>query len=105
MTRFLTIAGLAIALSACAADRPMRRFEYTRVCMGVQTRIALYGNNESKAFEAAAEAFSAGIDLRPDAIAGIKCNLVRRHHQSLGSSRENPDGQAGKYNPQPVAGA
>jgi thiamine biosynthesis lipoprotein len=59
-----------VLLSGCATRRAdststgtsgtsggLRRFEYTRLCMGVTTRIVLFSSSETEAFDAAAAAF------------------------------------------------
>jgi thiamine biosynthesis lipoprotein len=48
---------LAALLAGCAAERPLQRSEFTRLCMGVQTRIILYAPSEQAAFSAASAAF------------------------------------------------
>ena len=44
-------------LSGCAKGPSIERFEFTRLCMGVQTRIVLYGPDQEKADDAARVAF------------------------------------------------
>src|SRR5262245_41472963 len=48
---------LAAALAGCADQRPLERHEFTRVCMGVQTRAVLYTSDAGRAEKAAAAAF------------------------------------------------
>jgi FAD:protein FMN transferase len=46
---------LALALTGCAA--PLQRFEFMRLCMGVQTRIVAYAPSKTTAESAAASAY------------------------------------------------
>jgi len=46
---------LAAALTGCSS--PLQRFEFTRLCMGVQTRIVLFAPEKEPAEAAAAQAF------------------------------------------------
>ncbi len=46
-----------LALLFASACAPLERFEFTRVCMGVQTRVTLYAPDHDRAFAAAAGAF------------------------------------------------
>ena len=46
---------MTLLLTGCA--RPLQRFEFTRLCMGVQTRIVAYSPEQTRAESAAAAAF------------------------------------------------
>lgn len=43
--------------AGCAGRGPLQRFEFTRVCMGVQAHVVLYGANSQEASDSAAAAF------------------------------------------------
>jgi thiamine biosynthesis lipoprotein len=58
--RRLIIVMLALPFAAAnigCGGASLRRFEYTRLCMGVKTRIVLYAHNDSTASDAASAAF------------------------------------------------
>ena len=46
---------LTLVLAGCG--RPLQRFEFTRLCMGVQTRIVAFSPQKERAEGAAAAAF------------------------------------------------
>lgn len=48
---------MALWLTGCANPQPLQRFEYNRLCMGVEARIVLVSREESAAQDAAAAAF------------------------------------------------
>lgn len=58
-SRFLILFVVAFTsvCGGCGAARPLERFEYTRLCMGVQAKITLFAREESHAFHGAAAAF------------------------------------------------
>jgi thiamine biosynthesis lipoprotein len=51
------LAALSAALLGCASTQPLQRCEFTRLCMGVQTRVVVYAPNEGTASRGAAAAF------------------------------------------------
>jgi thiamine biosynthesis lipoprotein len=48
---------MALFVAGCAPHESFRRFEYTRLCMGVRTEIVLFSEKKAVADEAAATAF------------------------------------------------
>ncbi len=49
---------IAALFAGCASPGVPQRFEFTRLCMGVQCRIVFYGSDEQSARDSAAAAFS-----------------------------------------------
>ncbi|MFN7020627.1 MAG: FAD:protein FMN transferase [Phycisphaerales bacterium] len=76
----IRLAPLALVLLAsCSA--PLKRYEFTRICMGVPARIVLYTSTESRARDAASAAYAriarieqALSDYRPDSENGRLCS-------------------------------